>query len=180
MIEIATKKDLVDLLPRFFQDIQEYPEIMKAWAEGLRLIGGSSQQVWNNQYIQTCDEATIAQWEAYLKLNPSPSDSLEVRRFRVMAQLMLAAPFTERRIRSTLDDLLGAGTYTLTVDPVNSEVHMEFNSAAGNGALTFCTIMYEMAPAHIYFTVKENIVTDIDSDLNFGGCIEQLQYTNIS
>ena len=35
MIEIPSKNDLVEMLPQFFQDILEYPEIMKAWSKGL-------------------------------------------------------------------------------------------------------------------------------------------------
>ena len=179
MIEIPSKKDLVDLLPMFFQNIEEYPEIMKAWAKGLRMVGTDAQQVWDNLYVQTCDLATLEQYESYLKLNPSPGDTIEIRRARVMARLVLSVPYSERKIRSIFDDLFGADAYTLTVDSATSTVSMEFTKHASDGVGQFCSIWYGMAPAHVAFTVNENITTDIEGDMYFGGCVSRSVYTRI-
>ena len=180
MIEIPSKQDLVDLLPQLFQNILEYPEIMKAWAKGLDMAGGSSRQVWDNLYIQTCDLETLEEYEAYLGINPSPDDTLTVRRARVMSRLMVSVPYSERKIRVLLDEMYGAGNYTLTVDSEHSEAQMEIHKSIEQGMLLFCALWFEMAPAHMAFTVNEDITTDIDSNLYFGGCITQTQYTNIA
>jgi len=179
MIEIATKDDLVALLPELFQKVIEYPEIMKAWAKGLDMAGGSEQQIWDNLYIQTCDEATIAQYETLLNLVPAPGDSLEVRRTRVMSRLAISIPYSERKLRSIFDELYGPGNYTLTVDHVNQTADMVFNVQINNAMLDFCTTWYMMAPAHMAFTVSEDITTDIDGDMYFGGCVECTEYINI-
>ena len=178
MIEIPSKNDLVEMLPQFFQDILEYPEIMKAWSKGLDMVGVNSQQVWNNLYVQTCDSDTLAQYEAYLGINPSSGDSLTVRRARVMSRLMVSIPYSERKIRSLLDEMYGEGNYTLTVDSVNCEAHMQIHKTIDQGRLLFCALWFEMAPAHMAFSVNEDHV--INSKLYFGGCVTQTQYVNIA
>ena len=178
MIEIPSKNDLVEMLPQFFQNILEYPEIMKAWAKGLDMAGANSQQVWNNLYVQTCDSDTLAQYEAYLGINPSPGDSLSVRRARVMSRLMASVPYSERKIRALLDEMYGVGNYTLTVDPVQCEAEMRIHVTIDQGVLLFCALWFEMAPAHMAFTVYEDF--RINGKLYIGGCVNLLQYTNIA
>ena len=180
MIEIATKEELVAMLPELFRQIIEYPEIMKAWAEGLGMAGGLEQQVWDNLYVQTCDEPTLEQYEALLGLVPAPGDSLDVRRQRVLSRLAISIPYSERKMRSVFDEIFGAGTYTLTVDTANQSVDMSFNVHIDGAILTFCTTWYSMAPAHMAFTVNEDITTDIDGNMYFGGCVDCTEYTNIA
>ena len=45
MIEIATKNELVKMLPEKFKERIEYPEIMVAWAKGLNMAGASEQHL---------------------------------------------------------------------------------------------------------------------------------------
>ena len=178
-IEIATKQALLDLLPQFFKDVMEYPEIMQAWAKGLNMVGVSAEQIWDNLYIQTCDSDTLSIYEGYLHLTPAATDSLAVRRARVLARLMIAIPYSERRIRALFDELYGAGNYTLTIDVLNCEVTMDLHVHTEEGILLFCTTWHDMAPAHMAFTVKEDITTDIDNGLYFGGAVRETIYTNI-
>ena len=179
MIEIPNYQELVDLLPEYFKEIIEYPEIMKAWAEGLSMAGGSEQQVWNNLYIQTCDEATIEQYENLLNLQPAPGDPLEVRRDRVMSRLLISTPYSERRLRAMFNEMFGEDNYQLTVDSVNQTAAMVFTAHVNDGVAQFCSTWYSMAPAQMAFTVNEDIHTDIDGNMFYGGCMSQTIYTRI-
>lgn len=179
MIEIPDYQELVGLLPDYFQRIIEYPEIMKAWAKGLSMAGGSEQQIWNNLYVQTCDEATIAQYESMLNLVPAVGDTLEVRRARVMSRLAISVPYSERKLRSIFDEIYGAGNYQLTVDHVNQTVSMIITAFVPDAVQQFCDTWYSMAPAHVAFTVNEDITTEIDGDMYFGGCVGSTIYTSI-
>ena len=63
--------DLLIMVPEWFQKVIEYPEIMKAWVYALNQLDGNIRRLWDNQYIQTCDEATLAQYEKFLGIVPS-------------------------------------------------------------------------------------------------------------
>lgn len=179
MIEIATKNELVKMLPEKFKEVIEYPEIMVAWAKGLNMAGASEQQIWDNLYVQTCDLGTLEQYEALLHITPDPGDSIEARRVRVLAGLAISIPYTERKIRGIFDALFGSGNYTLTIDYTTETATMVFNTHIDGSIMTFCTSWYGMAPAHMAFTVNEDIHTEIDGDMYFGGYTSSTLYTRI-
>lgn len=179
MIDRASASKLLALLPQYFQMIKEYPEIMKAWAEGLDLAGNSIEAVWNNLYIMTCDEATLEVWEARLNLTPLPGDSLEIRRERVYYRLSSSVPYSERKIRTLLDQMYGPGGYDLIVDSVNQTVNMTIKTLVPDGILNFCIMWYSYSPAHVEMSVTEDIESDIDGNMYFGGSVNSTIYINI-
>lgn len=168
-----TTQDLIELLPEFFVKIKEYPEIMKAWTAALDDAEGNMNQLLDNLFVQTCDAATIALYEQLFWIVPQPGDTLEARRNRIMNRLSMVVPFTERYLRARLDEMYGAGNYTLTIDPTTSSATMAINDFIDQGIELFCDLWYRTAPAHVALDVHEDIVTDIDSDMYFGGMCQQ-------
>ena len=168
-----TNQDLIELLPEFFVKIKEYPEIMKAWTAALDDAEGNMNQLLDNLFVQTCDAATIALYEQLFGIVPQPGDTLEARRNRIMNRLSMVVPFTERYLRARLDEMYGAGNYTLTIDPTTSSATMAINDFIDQGIELFCDLWYRTAPAHVALDVHEDIVTDIDSDMYFGGVCQQ-------
>ena len=168
-----TTQDLIELLPEFFVKIKEYPEIMKAWTAALDDAEGNMNQLLDNLFVQTCDAATIALYEQLFGIVSQPGDTLEARRNRIMNRLSMVVPFTERYLRARLDEMYGAGNYTLTIDPTTSTATMAINDFIDQGIELFCDLWYRTAPAHVALDVHEDIVTDIDSDMYFGGVCQQ-------
>ena len=161
------------LLPEFFVKIKEYPEIMQAYTAALDDMEINIGQIRDNMFVQTCDASTIALYEQLFGITPQPGDTLEARRNRVLNRLSMVVPFTERYLRSRLDEMYGAGNYTLTIDPTTSTATMAINDFIDQGIELFCDLWYRTAPAHVALDVHEDIVTDIDSDMYFGGVCQQ-------
>lgn len=176
---MITYTDLVEMLPEFFAQILEYPEIMKAWAEGLRMGENNIQHLWDNLYLQTCDEGTIEYWEDLLGLFPAPGDTLEVRRNRILNMFSLTRPYTERSLRARLDEMYGAGNYTLNIDSQAETADMQINVHINQGILLFCDLWLRIAPAHMAMTVKEDVTTDVDGFMYFGGAITSSRFVTI-
>ena len=155
--------------------IKEYPEIMQAYTAALDDMEINIGQIRDNMFIQTCDASTIALYEQLFGITPQPGDTLEARRNRVLNRLSMVVPFTERYLRARLDEMYGAGTYTLTVDPTTSSATMAINDFISQGIELFCDLWYHTAPAHVALDVHEDITTDIDSDMYFGGvCLQTI------
>lgn len=168
-----TTQDLIELLPEFFVKIKEYPEIMKAWTAALDDAEGNMNQLLDNLFVQTCDAATIALYEQLFGIVPQPGDTLEARRNRIMNRLSMVVPFTERYLRARLDEMYGAGNYTLTIDPTTSTATMEIHDFISQGIELFCDLWYRVAPAHVALDAHEDIVTEIDHPMYFGGICRQ-------
>lgn len=171
--------ELVNMLPDFFKNIREYPEVMKAWAEGLRMGEVTIDRLWNNLYVQTCDEGTIEYWEGILQIIPSPGDTLDVRRNRVLNYFMMTVPYSERMLRDRLDAMYGAGSYDLIIDSVAGTADMTIKSFVSKGIMLFCDLWFRIAPAHIEMTVQEDIQTDIDGPLYVGGRVFSSRFVTI-
>ena len=155
--------------------IKEYPEIMQAYTAALDDMEINIGQIRDNMFIQTCDASTIALYEQLFGITPQPGDTLEARRNRVLNRLSMVVPFTERYLRARLDEMYGAGNYTLTVDPTTSSATMAINDFISQGIELFCDLWYHTAPAHVALDVHEDITTDIDSDMYFGGvCLQTI------
>lgn len=170
--------DLVKLLPEWFQKIKEYPEIMKAWGKALDDADTNIGQLMANLFIQTCDEGTIGYYEDLLKIYPAPGDTLEIRRNRVLNRWSMVVPFSERFLRVRLDEMYGAGNYTLTVDSTTSTATMELHQFIQQGIELFCELWNSVAPAHVAIDAHEDIVTNIDSTMYMGGVTTQTVIIN--
>lgn len=146
---------------------------MQAYTAALDDMEINIGQIRDNMFVQTCDASTIALYEQLFGITPQPGDTLEARRNRVLNRLSMVVPFTERYLRSRLDEMYGAGNYTLTIDPTTSTATMAINDFIDQGIELFCDLWYRTAPAHVALDVHEDIVTDIDSDMYFGGVCQQ-------
>lgn len=168
-----TYHDLLTLLPEFFVKIKEYPEIMKAYAAALDSMENNIEQIRDNMFVQTCDASTLNLYEQLFGIIPQPGDTIEARRNRVLNRLSMVVPFTERYLRSRLDEMYGVGNYTLTVDPTTSTATMEIHDFISQGIELFCDLWYRVAPAHVAIDAHEDITTEIDADLYVGGVCQQ-------
>ena len=71
----------------------------------------------SNTSIAGSSETGIKRREKILGINPQDTDSLELRRFRVMMKWYDSYPYTQESLMNKMDILLGNGNYTLAVVP---------------------------------------------------------------
>lgn len=159
--------DLLAMIPEWFKKIIEFPEIMKAWAKGLDMIEGDVSLVWNNQYIQTCDEATLSQYERLLGI--TPAGDLNYRREIVINRLSLSAPFSVGFLRQQLNARFGEDGYTFNVDPQTSTAEIVITAPVERAVSIFLDLWYEVAPAHIEISVQE--VSFVEGNMLVGGAV---------
>lgn len=88
--------------------IIETPVIMDEWEAVSNLEA--------DQWIQTATNKGLVRREKLLKLNVYADDTLETRRFRVMANWNLKLPYTYEWLVSWLDGLCGKGGYEVTLE----------------------------------------------------------------
>ena len=167
--------DLLLMIPEWFRGIIEYPEIMKAWAYALNQVDWNIKKLWDNQYIQTCDEATIAQYERLLGITPGGDDTLEYRRAIVLNKFSMLVPFTEGFLRSRLDEMYGEGNYDLTIDPQTSKALLVIKTTVPRALEIFFDLWYGIAPAHIEIDAAQAVNTVIEGNQYFGGvCVSSV------
>ena len=165
------KDELLAMLPEWFQKIKEYPEIMAAWADALTGVEDNIKRVWANQYIQTCDEATLSLYERLLGITPSGGQTLEYRRAIVMNRYTMIVPFTYEFLVERLNEMFGQDGYVLTIDSANNTADIVITSPVARAKSIFLNFWHLIAPAHIEVTAREEAHSDIDGEQYFGGVV---------
>ena len=167
------------MIPRFFQETVEFPEIMKAWQKGLGDLEGNIEAVWGNQYIQTCDEDTLALYEKLLNIIPSGDESLSYRRQIVLNKYSMAVPFSEGFFRNRLNEMFGEDGYTLDVDSQTSTAVLYILSPIPNGLDMVYNLWLGIAPAHVELQAHEALVTEINGSEYYGAVVTSAVYQEI-
>ena len=68
------------------------------------------------QFLSTAGEYAIQRYEKIFGVVPQDTDTLDERRFKVLAKINAQLPFSVRRLRQQLETLCGADGYKLELD----------------------------------------------------------------
>jgi hypothetical protein len=111
--------NLLDYLPQFMQDYREMQYIMSAEQPESQALCDTSETIKNNQFITTCNEQGISDYEKMLGITPETGKSLQDRKAYVLAKWIDNIPYTMKVLERKLDALLGAGNHTEDLDNAN-------------------------------------------------------------
>lgn len=163
MWEVNT--NIIDYLPYWFRDIIEYQEICETESEQLSALADEMHAVADNFFFQTMDETAVNMWEQVLGIVPNPqTEDLDFRRFRVLNRLTTKPPFTLGFLYQKLDELIGPGLWTVTVDYPNYTLYIESSSKNQNYFTEVAYTINKIKPAHIVFVNKPLTITGITVD----------------
>lgn len=157
--------NIIDYLPYWFRDILEYQKICQTESEQLAAVADEMHAVADNFFFQTMDETAVNMWEQVLGIVPNPqTEDLDFRRFRVLNRLTTKPPFTLGFLYQKLDELIGPGLWTVTVDYPNYTLYIESSSENQNYFTEIAYTINKIKPAHIVFINKPLTVTGITVD----------------
>ena len=163
MWEVNT--NIIDYLPYWFRDILEYQKICQTESEQLAAVADEMHAVADNFFFQTMDESAVNMWEQVLGIVPNPqTEDLDFRRFRVLNRLTTKPPFTLGFLYQKLDELIGPGLWTVTVDYPNYTLYIESSSKNQNYFNEVAYTINKIKPAHIVFVNKPLTITGITVD----------------
>lgn len=156
--------DLFVLLPEYFQVIKDFIYLMNTEQIELEKLWGYVVRVWNNYFIQTADEQTLSQYEDMLGLYPSPTDSLDIRRWRILNRFRQRLPFTLPMLYEILNGLVGLGNYTVDIDYPNYKMTVNFINVDQELIDEAIKTLILLPPAHLdqeyrVQTLQESVAT---------------------
>jgi hypothetical protein len=160
-------KNLIELLPDYYHPILEFQQIMTAHGAALEEFERNIQLVYNNFYVQTCDEKTLKVYEKWFGLIPSAGDTLEYRRELVLSKFQSKTPFSIGYLRDRLTELFG-DDYTLAVDPVACTLTVSLTSSRYGAVTLLYTLLYDIVPAHMQIISNQQVENIIKRKLYHG------------
>lgn len=151
---LARDVNILDHLPPILHDIKELKRIAEIENPSLDDVWVKVEAVLENQFILTSDENGIARYERMLKLSPGGTETLETRRFRVMARYQEQAPYTWRILRQLLDSILGEGKYELTRNVAEKWLKVKLELTVGRQFEVVEMLLERVTPLNMILTVE--------------------------
>lgn len=160
---------LYDNLPDYFKTVKEFIEILKAHGYALDGLDSSIQSVYDNFFIQTADTTILSYYEHLLNVTVSPDDTITYRRERIMQLLSLVPQFDINWLKTKLNELYEVDGYVLDISPVESTLSIDITTGIPNAIQLFYDFIWDVLPAHIAFSAKQDVETDIPIHLYEAG-----------
>ncbi|MGC6173304.1 putative phage tail protein [Lacrimispora sp. 38-1] len=162
--------DLKMLLPKWFQNVVEFNELLETEAAELEEAESSIHSVSNNCYIQTADEATISLLEKRFGI-VCQGESLDFRRSRIMQRYNTVVPFTVGFLKDRLAELYGADGYQVVVDGKTSLISIKITSDRYGAVNLLYNLLWDILPAHMQITVSQVNTKHLIGALSLGATV---------
>lgn len=147
-IELDT--DLLALLPPWYREVLDYQELCRTETAQFEALADEIIGVADNFFFQTMDEGAVSMWEQVFQIVPNLStESLDFRRARVLNRITTRPPYTLGFLYQKLDELIGPGEWTVTVDYPNYTLYIESAAQNQNYATELAFTINRIKPAHI-------------------------------
>ena len=127
---MATDRKLIDYLPPFLQEYRELIAITQTEQVEIDNLRDSAENTLNDQFILAATESGVIRWETMLDISPKGTDTIDERKFRILAKMNQELPYTLRKLEHMLTNLCGVGGFNIEVNA--AEYHVEVKLAVGN------------------------------------------------
>lgn len=151
---MATDRLLIDYLPPYMQEYLEMQQVMNAEQPEFDFLWEAYENALSDQFIFDATEYGVRRWESMLKITPKDTDTLDERKFRILARLNQELPYTMTKLKEALTTLCGADGFSIDLQP--NEYHIEIKLALGHHSnyVAVVEVLNKMIPANMTQYVK--------------------------
>ena len=152
MNRLELDTDMLGLLPPWYREILDYQELCQTEKAQFDALAAEISAVADNFFFQTMDESAVSMWEQIFEIVPNPdTESLAFRRARALNRISTRPPFTLGFLYQKLDELIGPGAWTVTVDYPNYTIYIESSAENQQYATEVASTINRIKPAHIVY-----------------------------
>ena len=145
--------ELLSYLPEVLHDIREFRLICEAGDFELAELHISLADIVKDNFIQTLTERGCERWERMMRITPKASDDIEVRRFRILAQLNEQLPYTYRGLLRQLETLCGKDGYSAELNSNAYTLSVRVALTAKNQLDEVMKLLKRVVPANLVVSV---------------------------
>lgn len=164
--------DVLTYLPNVIKEFREFKAIALAENPELISLWEVLENVMNDQFVNDSTENGVKRWETILKIVPRGTDSLDVRKFRILARLNEQLPYTMRTLENQLLTLCGADGYSVELQNETYTLIVKVNLVAKG--------KFNEVDALLNRTVPANMVIDLRLIYNQHSTLSQLTHGQLS
>lgn len=147
-------RKLIEYLPEFMRDFREIKFLTDKQQEQAETLWVSLDTIWNNQFIETLDEAGCTRWERMLEIRNKDTYTLPERRNKILSKMVEQRPFTMKSLKKALTMLCGADGYSVELTPAEYILRVRIALTSKN--------MYGDVKELVDKIVPANLIIDAD------------------
>lgn len=107
--------------PDVIKEIREFKVLAQAEDSSLSIIYEALENIMDDQFIETAKNYGLSRLEKIVEIKPKDTDTLDERRFKILAKYNEDIPYTYRKLVELLNTLCGNDGYVLEIN------HNEFS-----------------------------------------------------
>lgn len=169
---MARVTDILTYIPPVLRDYKEYKAIATAINPELNLLWQAIEDALNDQFILDATKNGVERRESILKVIPKGTDTLDERKFRLIARENEKLPYTYRAIQQRLIKLCGQDGYTLTVSNNTFTIKVRVALANKSNYGDVESLIDKMAP--------ENMIIDLSLLYNQHSALANFTHAQLS
>lgn len=151
---MGTDRKLIQYLPQFMQDYLEMQKIMEAEQPEVDLAWDSVENALADQFILDATEYGVSRWETMLGIFPKDTDTLDERKFRILAKQNQELPYTLRKLEQVLTILCGKDGFFIEVTYAQYHVLVKLALTNEKNRQEVTNILQKMLPANMTQAVQ--------------------------
>lgn len=148
------RKKLNEYLPSILLKTYEFPLLCDTEQREFDRLNTAVDEVLDAQFVSTAGEQSIARYEKIFKITPMDTDTLDERRFKVLAKINAQLPFSVRRLRQQLETLCGADGYKLELDGGKYALTVKVALTAKRNQQAVEELLADIVPANMVCTTS--------------------------
>ena len=154
--------EMLELLPPWYREVLDYQQICQTEQQFFEALAQEINAVADNFFFQTMDAGAVSQWEQILGITPNlTTESLQFRQARLVNRISTRPPYTVRFLYEKLDELIGPGQWTVTMDYPNYTLYVESSAENQRYATEVAYTINAIKPAHIVYANTPYVQTGL-------------------
>lgn len=137
---------IVEHLPDRYADVREVQVVSDLLKKELASVNSNIVRVARNRFDFMRDEESCSRWEKILNIKIDDSYTLDERRINIALKRIGDRPYTEKKLRYVLENLVGKNGYTLEVDNIDFTVKVKLALTVKNNYKTISEMLEGMTP----------------------------------
>ena len=142
-------RELINYLPEYLREIREYKAILSAEQVIFEDGWACAEYALQESFILTATDYGLSRWEKMLKIEPRGDESLDERRFRILAMITSQLPYTYRQLENMLMSLCGAGKYRIELKPDEYSIKVSVEMTSKNNYQAVVDLLGQVIPANL-------------------------------
>lgn len=162
MNDLELDYEMLELLPPWYREVLDYQQICQTEQQFFEALAQEINAVADNFFFQTMDAGAVSQWEQILGITPNlTTESLQFRQARLVNRISTRPPYTMKFLQEKLDELIGPGQWTVTMDYPNYTLYVESSAENQQYATEVAYTINAIKPAHIVYANTPYVQTGI-------------------